>query len=262
MFVNFAAWSAIVLRLINDVGAFLSGQRPAGFLRFGGRVWIFNCPSACWQDSWEQPNHIKQSCHNDASLIGRAKPINQTTQAKTTQAKHRIADCRSDCRPPLPAVLYPIILKRMKPCVVSLLLIVTLLTCPIRCMSCDSYATSLRNSPGMEGQHTTVDPCETQPCCEECRQENLSNSPYPSSQNTDPCKHDCKCKGCVCNGAVLSLVVSFPQPLGVLCWITPTHLVSHSRKTASEILHLYEFGRTIHGIFGRDARIAHHSWQI
>lgn len=132
----------------------------------------------------------------------------------------------------------------MKSPIFALLLIVNLLTCPLRCMACESHAAA-----GVE------DKCATCDCC--------SDSEEPAApQDTEPHDQDCGCKSCVCEGAVVASAVELPLADMAFCWILPIHLELPSQECSLVLGDISAFSSFGLIYSGRGARIAHQSWQI
>lgn len=124
------------------------------------------------------------------------------------------------------------------------LLIVNILTCPSRCISCDAITT--------EGDNVTVAACS---CChaDEC----------PASESPVPCEDGCDCQNCFCDGAVVEdgpelPVVSFEVAMWDFIWIDLGQLSdsTYFRRHQNQI--------PLHGQFacGRDTRIGMQSLLI
>ena len=130
--------------------------------------------------------------------------------------------------------------------VLPVLLIANLLTCPSRCMSCQSATASVndRVPAGCSCGH-----CEVESPVSE------SSEDYPSD--------DCPCLNCICEGATLQDSLQLPD--------ANTQTVSFGYWSAASerdvtVVIVQEFARETkdHNRYncGRDARIAHHSWLI
>jgi hypothetical protein len=136
-------------------------------------------------------------------------------------------------------------LKRMKNPLFVALLIVNLLTCPLRCLACETYATS-----------SAVSCCATCECCEHC-DESSSSTPAP------PLKSDeCGCKSCICEGAVVASRAELPDPGPPLIWMLPIYLKIHLHFGVSEIADPTDAMHAGQILSGRGARLAYQSWQI
>lgn len=123
------------------------------------------------------------------------------------------------------------------------LLIVNLLTCPIRCLACESHATS-----------SAVSSCATCECCKHCEQAPVS-SPSPESD-------ECGCKSCICDGAVVESPAELPDPGPALIWMLPLYLESNRHLGVTEIADPADAKHAGQILSGRGARIAYQSWQI
>ncbi len=132
----------------------------------------------------------------------------------------------------------------MRPSLLALVLIVNLLTCPLRCMSCESHA-----SISVESECASCD------CC------SLSDN-VPGSNDSDPQNQDCGCSCCVCEGAVVSSPVELPEVIAVVCWLLPLQLNLSVQDGLLVFVEANSSGPFGHTFSGRGARIAHQSWQI
>ncbi|WP_146528716.1 hypothetical protein [Novipirellula artificiosorum] len=92
----------------------------------------------------------------------------------------------------------------MKP-ILALLLIVTLLACPLRCLSFHA---------GIVIEQTSA--VESTACCESCCCRAEGESPAPD--RPVPCHPgDCDCQDCICQGAVVEADVELPATRVVWC---------------------------------------------
>ncbi len=125
-----------------------------------------------------------------------------------------------------------------------LLLIVNQLTCPLRCLAYESHAAS-----SGESSRATCD------CCAHSEQ-------APESDTSEPHEEGCSCRSCICDGAVFEHAVELSDPGPTLSWLLPLHLKLSQAAALAETAPSSAFmlGGRIHS--GRDARIAHQSWQI
>ncbi len=136
-------------------------------------------------------------------------------------------------------------LRRMKNPLFVALLIVNLLTCPLRCLACEMQATS-----------SAVSSCATCECCKHNEEAPVS-SPAPLPENDE-----CGCKSCICDGAVVESPAELPDPGPALIWMLPLYLESHLPIGVSEIADTAEAKHVGQILSGRGARIAYQSWQI
>ena len=134
------------------------------------------------------------------------------------------------------------------PCLL-LLLIVSLLTCPMRCYSC--YAS------GDERQQCAQAKCD---CCSNCGEAPDSSGSEPGSP--EPCGEDCDCQDCICKGAIIDAAPEWQIAECPVIWVTPAMLMvrplvvyGNSQRRSFLNQHGRPFG-------GRDARIALQSWLI
>ncbi|QDS95178.1 hypothetical protein FF011L_39690 [Roseimaritima multifibrata] len=126
----------------------------------------------------------------------------------------------------------------------ALLLIVNLLACPVRCLSCEAKGTV-----GEECAQTCV-------CCSHDQEASPSEVP-------EPCGGDCDCQGCICEGAVVETCVELPdRAVETVDWLEPS-------KSEQQVLgnRIAIFLRRLSfplGKFlgGREVRVAHQSWLI
>jgi|SRR6056297_143573 len=127
----------------------------------------------------------------------------------------------------------------------SLLLIVNLLACPVRCLSCET------NSAAGEESASAV--CS---CCS-----HSDESPSPDSP--EPCGDDCGCQNCICEGAVVEADVALPDaPDQSGQWVRAVMAVNPTTALVDETS--LRRSRCPNGrlICGRDVRVAHQSWLI
>ena len=136
------------------------------------------------------------------------------------------------------------ILEEMKSPLFVLILIVNLLTCPLRCLACESHSSS--------SDEIACASCE---CCSHCED-------LPNSDDTEPHDPDCGCKSCICEGAVVVNPVELPDSGDSIGWFLTVHLEMPvpSPSTGFFSNHWSEHSGCI--LSGRDARIAYQSWQI
>ena len=124
----------------------------------------------------------------------------------------------------------------------SLLLIVNLLACPIRCGSCEANAAAGENCPSVAAD-----------CCKNC----CGKSESPASEGPRPCQSDdCDCQDCICKGAVLQASVELPAVLVSWCtWLQHDARVDHQADAL--LLTSVDSSRTLRSSFftGRATRI-------
>ncbi len=126
------------------------------------------------------------------------------------------------------------------------IVIVNLLTCPLRCFSCETQVTS-----------NAVSPCTTFGCCEQCEED--SNADDPAQLPRDK---GCACNSCICNGAIVESPAELPDPGPALFGMLPLYSESILHYAASEFAESAKVTHAGHILSGRGARIAFHSWQI
>jgi hypothetical protein len=131
----------------------------------------------------------------------------------------------------------------MKSSLLALLLIVNLLTCPLRCLSC--YAS------GDEGQQSAQAKCD---CCTDCNKAPASSASEPGLPG--PCEEDCDCQDCICKGAIIDAAAEWQIADCSVIWVTPAMLmvqplVVYGNSQRRSFLN--QHGRPF---YGRDARIA------
>lgn len=127
---------------------------------------------------------------------------------------------------------------------VALLLIVNLLTCPLRCVTCEPHAASSDESE-----------CATCDCCSHC-EETAPGDPEP------PVDQDCGCKNCICEGAIVASSVELPPAVDTVFWFQRIHFELRSPVGSLFFIDGSSLGPVAHMFSGRDARIAYQSWQI
>jgi hypothetical protein len=132
----------------------------------------------------------------------------------------------------------------MKQPLLVLLLIVNLLTCPLTCIASES-----------QSAFGVGDACGCCDCCSPCEE-------VPAFDDTKPHDQDCSCKSCICEGAVVSNPVELPDSEHAGSWVLPIQLATQVPLHSTGLFgnHWSEHSGTI--LSGRDARIAHQSWQI
>lgn len=132
----------------------------------------------------------------------------------------------------------------MKNVSIVILLVVNLLTCSLRCMSCDWQL-----------------PCDNKVVshgCSCCETKNQIPPPY----DPVPQKQDCGCTSCLCDGALISSSETTPRVDAIMAWLPPAHLRLVDKMHLVEPHDVDVFGPLGRFLTGRDARIAHQSWQI
>lgn len=130
--------------------------------------------------------------------------------------------------------------------VCPILLIVNLLSCPSRCMSCQAATASVNG-----GVPAGCSCCHCKP-----------DSPVSESSEDSP-SDDCLCPNCICEGATLRDSLELPgantQEASFGYWSAA------SERDVTAVI-MQEFARETKDDnrynCGRDARIAHHSWLI
>lgn len=133
----------------------------------------------------------------------------------------------------------------MIPRLFALLLIVNLLACPVRCLSCEVKTVA--------GEECMPAACS---CCS-----HGDEAPVPVSP--EPCGDDCNCQNCICQGAVVEVAVELPDSVDQSArWVRPMMAANPTvalfietslRRSRAQIGHLH---------CGRDRRVAYQSWLI
>ncbi|WP_145384799.1 hypothetical protein [Stieleria neptunia] len=126
----------------------------------------------------------------------------------------------------------------------ALLLIVNLLACPVRCLSCETTA-------AVGGERAA----ETCACCSHCDQAPVSELPAP-------CGDECNCQSCICEGAVIQTETELPDTDLMICWQQPTSAPVACSAGQDIFLTRHGFACTGQLRCGRDMRVAHQSWLI
>ncbi len=133
----------------------------------------------------------------------------------------------------------------MKSPFLALLLIVNLLTCPVRCLSCEAKVTT--------DEECAPAACS---CCSH-------DSEAPVSQVPEPCGDDCGCQNCICEGAVVEAPVQLPDLMEhFVVWALPLMIDSHAGVDSNSLFARRFFVPTGQFLCGRDACIAYQSWLI
>ncbi|EMI47091.1 hypothetical protein [Rhodopirellula sp. SWK7] len=131
----------------------------------------------------------------------------------------------------------------MKSPLLALLLIVNLLACPVRCLSCETNPTM--------GEQSISTGC----CCSHCDQTTNSECPVPSGD-------ECDCQNCICEGAVVESDIELPET-GEFVGVLPiVRLAARTAIQPSEFRsqRLDALGGRLFS--GRAVRVAYQSWLI
>ncbi len=136
------------------------------------------------------------------------------------------------------------ILVKMKTPLFVLILIVNLLTCPLRCLACESHSSSSVESA-----------CASCECCLHCED-------LPVSDDTEPHDKDCGCKSCICEGAVVANPVELLESGHANGGFLAIHLAMPVPSRSAGFIDNQWSEHSGHSLSGRDARIARQSWQI
>ena len=126
----------------------------------------------------------------------------------------------------------------------TLLLIVNLLACPVRCLSYDTTAAVEPDGVSAACSCCTLDDCD------------------PISETPQPCGEDCCCQDCICEGATNDSRVELSDVQLIVSWELPAHLPGvfvegRFLTSSTRSLVLQE-----HLLHGRDRCVAHQSWLI
>lgn len=133
----------------------------------------------------------------------------------------------------------------MKSPILILLLIVNLLACPVRCLSCETTAAV--------GTECAPAACS---CCSHAEEAPVSESP-------EPCGDDRNCQNCICEGAINDARVELSDVQILVSWELPTqHLMAAAVASHSNFSPRREFAPKGHFLHGRDRCIAQQSWLI
>jgi hypothetical protein len=149
------------------------------------------------------------------------------------------------------------IMLAMKSPFLVLLLVASVLTCPLRCLSCSANVA--------DGEVSASPACS---CCSHC--EDSPNSDLPPSDAPSPREDDCHCQACICEGAVveaeveqLSQRLDSKPMFGSAAPIMATRAIAgHDAARHLEFLMRCSLASPWQILCGRDARIAHQSWLI
>ncbi len=151
----------------------------------------------------------------------------------------------------------------MRSPVLALMLIASVLACPLRCLSCKVNASTRANvaasEPNIESTHS---------CCSHCHE--VPESDSPASNAPAPSHNDCDCQACICEGAVVEADAEVPDQsldaMPLFSWVPPplaTHaLTGHDTARRIELLMRCSFASSRQLLSGRNARLAHQSWLI
>ena len=135
-------------------------------------------------------------------------------------------------------------LEQMHSPLLTLLLIVNLLACPVRCLSCDTNAdVVVECAPAA---------CACCPHSEEA----------PASEAPEPCGDDCSCQSCICEGAVVKPALDLSDVVCSTSWSAPVCLVTYPVANRCSFLSQRSFAGGRQLLCGRDRCVAHQSWQI
>jgi hypothetical protein len=131
----------------------------------------------------------------------------------------------------------------------SLLLIVNLLACPVRCLSCETNVAA--------GEDVATAACS---CCSHGVEASASESP---EQSPRPCGDDCNCQNCICEGAVVEADVVLPDsPEQSGQWVRAVMVVNPTAALLDEASPRRSRAPNGRLLCGRDVRVAHQSWLI
>ena len=126
----------------------------------------------------------------------------------------------------------------------TLLLIVNLLACPIRCLSCET-----NSSVVVESAPAACD------CCQHSEE-------APVSETPEPCGDDCSCQSFICEGAVVKPSLELSDVLCSTSWSAPACLVTYPVADLCSLFSPRSFASDWQLLCGRDRCVAHQSWQI
>ncbi len=151
-----------------------------------------------------------------------------------------------------PATILP-----MKSPILALLLIASVMACPLRCLSCKANvaANELSAAPACS-------------CCSHFQE--AAKSDLPVSNVPTPAEDDCRCQACICEGAVVEAEVELSdhqldsKPLfsSVAPILVAGRLAGHHNVGCLVFLKRCAFASSRQLLYGRDALIAHQSWLI
>ena len=134
----------------------------------------------------------------------------------------------------------------MKSPLLALLLVFSLLACPVRCLSFETQSAVM-------GEECDPVGCS---CCEH-------GDKVPASETPQPCSDDCNCQNCICDGAVFeaSAELSVARDQRVV-WIERISLASPASDTAGHFYSRRCFAAGGQFLCGRDMRVAYQVWLI
>ncbi|TWT75227.1 hypothetical protein [Allorhodopirellula solitaria] len=132
----------------------------------------------------------------------------------------------------------------MKPVLLSLLLIINLLMCPLRCHSCDANPTS--------AEEPRVAACH---CCSE-------HVGAPSPNAPKPCEDGCDCPNCICEGAIVNADVQLSDPVSRYDADLPGLIVRNTPSVVSTAWAWRPVLPTGQLLGGRDVRQSLQSWLL
>ncbi len=132
----------------------------------------------------------------------------------------------------------------MKSPLLALLLIVNLLACPVRCLSCETNSAA--------GEQSISAGCR---CCSHSDQTTQSEHP-------EPCDDECDCQNCICEGAVVESDIELPETDAFVGVLPIVRLAAKTALQPSEFRsqRLDALGGRL--LSGRDVRVANQSWLI
>ena len=163
----------------------------------------------------------------------------------TTPAIKRTASRPNHLVPTVPSTYNGHMIARL----FSLLLIVNLLACPVRCLSCETNVAA--------GEDVATVACS---CCSHSNEVPASES---SEQSPQPCGDDCNCQNCICEGAVVEADVVLPEsPERSGQWVRAVIVVDPTAALLDEASLRRSRAPNGHLVCGRDVRIAQQSWLI
>ncbi len=132
----------------------------------------------------------------------------------------------------------------MKSPLLILLLIVNLLACPLRCLSC-----------GVNTERSEEIAPAACACCSH-------DDEAPVSETPEPCEDDCNCQNCICDGAVIDAAAELPDADFLVSWVQPMLLATRSFVGHCEFLTRRACDPCGYLQCGRDRCAAHQSWLI
>ena len=135
-------------------------------------------------------------------------------------------------------------LEHMHSPLLTLLLIVNLLACPVRCLSCETNS----------GVVVECAPAACT-CCQHSEE-------APVSETPEPCGDDCSCQSCICEGAVIKPALDLSDVVCSTSWSAPTCLVIYPVADRCSLFSQRSFVSDWQLLCGRDRCVAHQSWQI